>query len=197
MKKYVKSAALFLAVVALAGNAYSQGTTGFANNPLRLVTTEETGGSALAGTRIGLYLTTDTGADITSLGSEVLRAVTSITTIAGVFNGGTITFNGTGGLPTIAPATPVLVEVRAWSNGGNNAGALDSYEAQVASGRGWVGTSGPLNVYTLGGGGLPTPSLTIQGQMMGFVMTPVPEPSTIALGLLGGLGAMLLLRRRK
>jgi hypothetical protein len=30
-----------------------------------------------------------------------------------------------------------------------------------------------------------------------FTITPVPEPSTIVLGLLGGLGAMVLLRRRK
>jgi hypothetical protein len=50
---------------------------------------------------------------------------------------------------------------------------------------------------TLGGGTIPTPSLAINGGFTGFAMSPVPEPSAIALCILGGLGAMVLLRRRK
>jgi hypothetical protein len=182
MKKIVKSAAILLAVVAISGTAYSQGTIGFANNPLTKISNMD--GSFAAGVTVGLYYSSDTGSDLDTL-SLLATTSTQAGALAGVFNGGTQTIG------SLAPTTPVLVEVRAWDNG------AASYEEALALGTGNAGRSGALSLINLGGGGLPTPSLTTQGQLKGFALSPVPEPSTIALGILGGLGAMVLLRRRK
>jgi len=59
----------------------------------------------------------------------------------------------------------------------------------------WSGLSAPFTV-TLGGAGTPpSPAAAIPGDFSGVVMTAVPEPSTIALAILGG--AALFFRRRK
>lgn len=72
---------------------------------------------------------------------------------------------------------------RAWETAGG------SYEqAQVAH---WYGESAPITIAT--GGGL-NPPANLTG-LQGFTLTIVPEPSTIALGVLGA--AALLFRRRK
>jgi len=71
---------------------------------------------------------------------------------------------------------------------------LGSYEAAVAAG-GLRGQSDPFTIAQLGGtpaGGAPIPTPSLNG-LTGFVL--VPEPSTIALGVLGA--AALLYRRRK
>jgi hypothetical protein len=99
-------------------------------------------------------------------------------------------------IPGAAPGTTVQLEVRAWAN------SFSSYDAAVAGG-GLYGlspifTSGQLGGDP-GGGGLPITDPNIVGNatainnMQSFNL--VPEPSTIALGVLG-IGA-LLLRRRK
>lgn len=88
------------------------------------------------------------------------------------------------------PGTAATVQMRAWEGA-----AGSTYEATLAGG-GKVGTSlGTINV-TLGGpdpgGGVPFLDPFMIG-MQPFSL--VPEPSTIALGLLGA--AALLIRRRK
>ena len=78
-------------------------------------------------------------------------------------------------------------------------GAL-TYDAALASGLGYTGASTIASGYPLGGAAA-LPPLTFgtgPGQVQGFTLTPnvvVPEPSTIALGLLGA--AALFFRRRK
>jgi hypothetical protein len=108
------------------------------------------------------------------------------------------TFNG-GNPYTITPSTPnaqVAFMFAAWSI---STGAL-TYDAAKLASTGYTGQSAIGQNYTLGGFGSPPslPGATFgagAGQISGFTLTPVPEPSTIALGLLGA--AALLMRRRK
>lgn len=83
-----------------------------------------------------------------------------------------------------APGTDQTFVVRAWLT------SLGSYDAAVASGGGF-GQSDPF-VINIGGGTIAPPNLTT---LKTFNVTPVPEPSIIALGVLGA--SALLLRRRK
>jgi len=96
---------------------------------------------------------------------------------AGYFLGGARTIEG------FAAASVITVQVRAWAT---SAGA--NWESAVL-GR---GESNLIQV-TLGGGALPPANLV---GLQGFNVIAVPEPSSIALGLLG-LGAIVLFRRRK
>jgi hypothetical protein len=108
------------------------------------------------------------------------------------------TFNG-GNPYTITPSTPnaqVAFMYAAWSI---STGAL-TYDAAKLAPTGYIGESAVGQNYTLGGFGSPPslPGATFgagAGQISGFTLTPVPEPSTLALGLLGA--AALLMRRRK
>lgn len=86
-------------------------------------------------------------------------------------------------------ATDVWVQLRAWSGA---AGSSFDTASNTAT-----GTSNSINVGALGGtpaGGLPITDPNLVGMLpVGLVV--IPEPSTIALGLLGVAG--LLIRRRK
>jgi len=79
-------------------------------------------------------------------------------------------------------AGPITVRMRAWETSGG------SYENAVNK-----GSSGDLVIASLGGG--PVAPGDLPSSFTGFVVTVVPEPSTIALGVLGA--AALMLRRRK
>jgi hypothetical protein len=82
-------------------------------------------------------------------------------------------------VPGHAPGTTAPLVLRAWET------SAASFDAAVIKGE----SPSPANIL-LGGGNLPPTNLT---GLAGFTM--VPEPSTIALGVIGGLA--LLLRRRK
>jgi hypothetical protein len=94
---------------------------------------------------------------------------------AGYFPGAVVT-------TTFAPNTQIFAEMRAWEAAGGN-----SYEAAVAAGK----LFGKSEVIQLTVTGAPNPPADMIG-LKGFAL--VPEPSTMALGLLGA--AALLLRRR-
>ena len=100
--------------------------------------------------------------------------------LAKYINGLTVTIPG-----TAVDQQNVTVEMRAWLT------SAGSYDAAPAANR---GSSGPLVVAQLGGGANPSTPNNLPASFTGFVI-PVPEPSTIALGVLGA--AALLLRRRK
>lgn len=173
-----------LAIVALSSSAYAQGLIGFANNPVTAGIKDASGVNAAAGSAmVGLYWSAETSADLDSL----TLGGTAPLALAGTFN------NGGAPLALGASAgTMVLVEIRAWDNL-----AASSYEEALALGVGNAGRSGALNIMTLSAPPSSPANLVIQGGFRGFQMSQVPEPSTIALGILGGLGAMVLLRRRK
>jgi hypothetical protein len=80
--------------------------------------------------------------------------------------------------------SPVSFTLRFWDT------AAGSYVGAASGGQFQYGESNPLTV-TLGGGTLPPADLP--ASFTGFTL--IPEPSTIALGVIGGL--TLLLRRRK
>lgn len=85
---------------------------------------------------------------------------------------------------TYAGDTTVNVQMRAWAAAGGN-----SYEAALAAGK-LAGFSDPVTLKV-------TVAPTTPPDMVGlqpFVLTAIPEPSTLALGVLGA--AALLLRRR-
>ncbi len=101
-------------------------------------------------------------------------------------------------LPGYAPASFPFFQLRAW----NNTGGVTSYAAALAAGQAYM----PSTVWQLvAGGGLsglgnpgaspPVPAPALFGMPAGYQLIPVPEPSTIVLGVLGA--AALLLRRRK
>jgi len=111
---------------------------------------------------------------------------------AGFFNGppassGIVTLDGTGGNPTIAANLPIFYQVEAW-----NATSANLTYAQAVAAHDANGISA-VNSYTTGGGSPPTPAAPLG--FATFALSPVPEPTTLALGAMG-LGA-LFLRRRK
>lgn len=84
-----------------------------------------------------------------------------------------------------------LFQVRVWSTANGT-----SYNDVVGRGAGNVGQSGILRVDTANPLIGEAPVGLVANGLAGFVVSPVPEPSAIALGVLG-LGTLLLLRRRK
>jgi len=100
---------------------------------------------------------------------------------AGYWNAGA---DATRVLPGITPNTQVWLQVRAWDS---TFGA--TYDIAKAAGGVW----GDSNVFTaIAGGGSPPVAPANMTGLTSFTL--VPEPSTIALGILGAVA--LLLRRR-
>jgi len=186
MKKILLACTALLAAV----GAYGQGQVAFANTSTTLLSTNVNGVSGTAtgaGTyRVGLYV----GAVGTAEDSLMMVGLATNNALAGRFSGGNPFALPS---PTYPAGTPLDFQVRAWTLTSGN-----TYEEAVLSGLGLRGVSGigqvtptapPATVPALFGTGA--------GQLTsGIVMTPIPEPSAIALGLLG-LGAIALFRRRK
>lgn len=191
MKKLTLTALTTMAAVTL----FAQGTVTFQNASTSLVTNSLTSAALPTGTafRFALYFLPDQAGTPTSadfdLRGEVLGASAAVSPVAGRFSGGTRTAPAPG-------STAAWFQVRAWETafGGTYEAARDNANAQ--GGRlALIGTSNIMRVTMgnpLGTPVVPAASLPLQG----FVLVPVPEPSTIGLGLLG-IGALLALRRRK
>jgi hypothetical protein len=195
-----------MSVVAVA-TAYSQGigTVGFYNTGGTLFTTNAGGPGSPVGPsgvmrganqfRIGLY-TAPAGTTTESLFTLVAVATNSSLS-AGRFQygGGGFDIPGNTG-------QPIAYQVKAWSLASGT-----SYEQAVNSGLGYGGKSGIGAITPTASSTSPAPALfgpgganppDFVGQLnAGVELVPlVPEPSSIALGLLG-LGAIALFRRRK
>jgi hypothetical protein len=106
--------------------------------------------------------------------------------------GGRMLNSGIATVTGFTPGTSVNFIIRAWqsSSGGND-------WAAARPGLTYLGTSA-LGTALLGGGAIGTPSAfgVSPGQIGGFNVVPIPEPSSM---VLAGLGAasLLLFRRRK
>jgi len=202
-----KLTTLLSVIVVGVGSVWGQGTIAFNNSnqyPLRVrdgagnVTTVGAAGSPLgtASVRVALFVGPNGSTSLSQM--TQVGMVTNSSSAIPLFQG---TFNG-GNPYTITPSTPnsqVAFAFAAWSI---STGVL-TYDpvAIVNSGQGYYTPAASFGQnYTLGGFGSP-PSLpgdtfgTGAGQLSGLLLVPVPEPSTIALGLLGA--AALLIRRRK
>jgi hypothetical protein len=193
MKKLLLIATCMLASMA----AYAQGTVTFANGASTLVTFGTTPDVPTA--LQGVAVPTGTAATPSDFRAalywlnpgtsafEQLGAAVSIAPVAGRFSGGTRTT----GAGTAAGASGTFM-VKVWSGGTG----FSSYEAAVASGSAsvFVGESSSFSNGTGGAGSPPGPALALSGFTGINNVRPVPEPSVIALGILGA--AALLLRRR-
>jgi hypothetical protein len=191
----IKTTIAVFAASMVAISTFGQGEVIMQNTLQSQVIDSETGAAVAQGVAVaGLYFNADLGAvanpDIPDDGWTLVDPITAVTPNAifvGVYSGGEPAGSPLT-VPGVAPGTEVLVQVRAWS------AVHATYAEAWADNTAKVGASNVMQV-PLGGGTIP--AFNISTIVEGFTMTPVPEPSTIALGLLGGLGAMLLLRRRK
>jgi len=108
---------------------------------------------------------------------------------------GTFVNSPTTGITGVPVGLQIAFQVRAWSF--QNGGAADTYES--APGTAYKGKTG-IGFATGGdpAGGTPGTLFGSSAGQIGVptILTAVPEPSSIALGLLG-LGAIALFRRRK
>jgi hypothetical protein len=186
---------LLLAVLALSGvAAFAQGTVNFANgasgvnapitNGVTLLRAAS-GDQIMAMLYVGAANVTEGNLTTNGVGGG---AIVIGGTSAGYFLGGSRTIDTFGGVQ-------VTLQVRAWF-----ASAGATYEAARAArpnggsftGQGYA--AGNTVQVTLATGLQTPPNMT---GLAGFTVPPViPEPSSIALGLLG-LGALAMIRRRK
>jgi len=207
-----------LTVLALAASAtigYSQGTINFTSyNPTYAISTNGTSiGAGTGRTSIAagsyyyaLLIQTYTGAATSTINANPLTGWTytgvtagnsTIASTYGGVNGGTVAVNG-----WTAGATE-YVEVVGWSASLGTTWA--QVEAELTSGN-WSanGYYGLSNVGYVTSGGVGTPatpagaifSATGAGAFQLNYVTPTPEPTTVALLGLGGLG-LAMIRRRK
>jgi len=131
--------------------------------------------------------------------AAVSAPISFSTSVAGVFLGGSTV------VPGVPTGSPAFYQVRVWNSGGGFATWGDAITAATGGnaaakfGFNGINYSNPLapaatilQTPNLGGGVIVPPNLT---SLTSFHLVQVPEPSVIALGILGA-GA-LLLRRRK
>lgn len=200
----MKKLLLTAAVVGLTSMAaYSQGFVAFVNNTSTRIAfgnnaaPGDTPGAFLpTGTRflVGLYYAPD-GPDPTDAGMlNVMGPSVGIAPLAGRYNGGTRSTPS-----TTAPGGDAWFQVRTWESAFGT-----DYETAFASGPRDVGGNTRLAVtgkslrFNIATGSSSAPAqITAAGGVGPFSAEIVPEPSTIALGILGGLGTLFLLRRRK
>lgn len=172
---------------------YGQGFVVLGNSSSSLVSTNAVGGS-VRGSGQYLFELYVAPAGTTSANSAAWRTTGLITGNSGVSAGRLTSTAATAitGMPfSTGVGDTVAVQVRGWSvNLGANFAA-----ASASSATGWLGSSGGAN-FTLAAA-IPPPTVVMDsiGPLV-LAAWPVPEPSVIALGLLG-LGAVLAIRRRK
>lgn len=193
MKKFATIAAL----MAAAAGAFAQGQVDF--KITTALVTWGPGGAGAAGTfidasagvKVGLYY------NGTLVSTQFPIVGTSSSGVANAAFNGKFTGN-----PSVITVNGLVAgqsgpfEVKAWS------GAFTSYELAQAGGAAYLGTSGVFQNPSGGAidpgtglPGLPAPLSGFTGMAVG-AGTVIPEPSTMALAGLG-LGALLLIRRRK
>jgi len=187
----MKKLLLLASFLGLTASVFAQGTVNFGNTSGTLFTTNNgtTSGNVSGATGAYHYELLVGAPGATDLSTfTVIGTITNSSTLAGRFFGGTQTNSSVGAGGGFA------VAVRAWLADSVNAldYASSTFKTQT------------IQVLQLASSGNPTSSppgtpsaIYGAGLLSGAVLTPVvPEPSSIALGLLG-LGAVALFRRRK
>jgi len=179
MKKLLLTTLSFAAAMSF---AHAQGTVQFQNIPPVNRPVRDEAGVGLAGTGFMAQLwAAAPGGTLAPIGAAV-----TFTTSPGFFVGGSRTIDSVPGGGTAD------IQVRAWRV--NDGGVIANTWAEAAQrGRG-IGQSLVFTLATGGGGTPPGTAVNLIG-LSSFSL--VPEPSTIALGILGGLGTLFLVRRRK
>ena len=200
----MKKVLLTLASVLVGLSAYAQGTVAFqnrdtANNISAPIYDVSVGGTKLVGTAylaqlyFGAVGAAESAFQAVSIAPVSFRGTLPTDATAGYVNVGADTSRSLSGIPF---NTPVQVQIRAWSAAG---GA--TYEAALAAAQAnsaiHIGKSTPITI-TTAASALNTPSPMVG--LASFALTSqagpiIPEPTTIALGLLGA--ALLFIRRRQ
>jgi hypothetical protein len=145
---------------------------------------------------VELFAAPGLNAPVSALQPVTQYVTTIATTTAKTGQFKTISPPGDTGIPS-TPAGTATIALVAWYNGAGTATTYTSYAAALAAGVP-TGISLPDNDSALGGIGGPPASTPIDMQGLesfSLVAAPVPEPSTIALGVIGA--STLLFRRRK
>lgn len=189
MKKLLITTASFV----LAVSGFAQGTINFANNvptvtpAINAPVFDERGAAAGTAARLsGSAFMVQLYARAAGSSSQFVAAGAAVPFLAGAGAGYWAPVARTA--DNVAPNGQAEIVVRAWrvSDGA-------TWESANASGRGW-GQSAAITIPTGGGG---TPQVLPQPLIGLTSFSLVPEPSTIALGIIGGLGTLMLIRRRK
>jgi len=151
-------------------------------------------GAPLSGTGydIGLYVGATASAAQNALGG----APSAIDTFSSGFAGRWDVSENLVAATSVASGA-VFVELAAWANSGAS-GAATTYAAAVADGYA-AGVSGVSSGTTTLGGALQTPGTLAGIGLQSFELSPtvVPEPSTIALGVIGASTFLMRLRRKQ
>jgi len=177
----MKKLLIALAAVFITAATYGQGTVQFANRDL---TSGLDAPILLAGTTHG------PGADYTAQLFLVNGTTFTPLTPASTFNATTGTIadkyikSVTVEVPGVAGGSSATFVVRAWLT------SSGSFDAAISKGQ-----SANVTVAALGGGGNPPSTPAFLAGLTTFTVTAVPEPTVIALGVLGA--AAFMLRRRK
>lgn len=190
----MKKLALFMAVMVTATAAFAQGSVLF-NNRVVGSTVFEIGLGAPGdpGTLVSLLEGTGYSAQVWGgLTADSLAPATPITDFrtgaaAGYVNGVTAILSG---VPLDAPSA--FIQVRAWDN---MTGTVNTWADVLAADPTLVasGMSETLVINAIGGNLNPPPNLV---GFNDFNIAVVPEPSTIALGILGGLALLVRFRKK-
>jgi hypothetical protein len=133
---------------------------------------------------VALYGSTATNLASDSTLTQLGATVNTFT--PGLFAGGARNIGNPGDLVTL--------QVRAWTGGFATWDLAQA--AALANPNVYLTVVRPMWQQITGGGTNPTQPITGAGRFAGATLEPIPEPSSIALGLLG-LGAIVLFRRRK
>jgi hypothetical protein len=195
----MKKTLITLTTTLIAAAAFGQGSVNFANSSATAVSNSLTMARVTtAAFRVSLYFLPDTGVPPSNETFDLAGMVVATTnfSLAGVFNGGAIVVPA----PFITPAGGNgWFQVRAWEIAFGSTYAEAAANTNPQGGRlAQVGQSNIMKVDTGDPTTVPagTPTTLLSAGLKSFFVTPVPEPSTLALGALG-LSALLFLRRRK
>jgi len=190
MKKLILSTAALIAAVSSNGQGVVSIASGGAGTCI--VSNSVTGATskiAAGGYTFGIYV----ASTVAGLSTATPIVTFNNNGFAGIISG-TTSFTIAG----VTAGTQYDYEVKGWSNDG-----ATSYESFIASpaanaggimaaGVGAVGTITPLAV----GSTSPAPNIFASAANIPILLTPVPEPSTIALAGLG-IAGLIAIRRRK
>lgn len=188
----MKKLATLLTLMAGIGFALGQGTTmSFNNNGVATggdhkVYFDSVGNQpGVVGTNYWcelFYVDTTAGNALTPLASSISKFRVTSTASPGTWSGKTVT------VPIGGQTIPLTVEIHVWD-------AVLNPGADMVGGAGYKGIS-PQFVYTWANSTPAAPADTQLVTMPAFAITQVPEPSAIALSVIGVAG-LLFLRRRK
>jgi MYXO-CTERM domain-containing protein len=203
----MKKTLLLVALLVASLSAFGQGVVNFNNRVTADVNgplvdapiTDGEGGPRLQGNqgyRAALY-----GGPIGTAESSLVLLVNSTSgagavdfrTTAATYGYVNVGAEGARTVPGAPYGSQVVLQIRAWSGG------FATYEAALSAQQGGDLSVklGKSNLVTIGTTTGPTDQVIPRMVgLQGFAVVPVPEPSSIALGLLG-LGALALIRRRK